>query len=784
MLRLYQTPSYELHWEPKHGTISLVSPGRAIEGLPGIEFISRGKLRQLIGSDLVSGRLSQETLRDAHGRGQLIHIHYLAVSGIAVILRLRMYQTRPFVLLQVSVTNVGREPINIQRLFFQSTSDGFQPVSTPTDFYSSGWRSNSPAGSVSAYNRDNVPDDASIWGLNPVYRDRQKHRFAYKGVHLSNLAGAVITSTEAFIGGCVTTADQFVQFVADCRSLPCQIVIQSQADDVPLVVGASISSEWFYLEWVPLPNDDPFSQYVNALQRQLQLGKIRTLPVSWHACAVDGTTNREEIFVDGLANAASSVLELPIESIVIYEDGLCDGVKSLREGLDDHKRNDFQYDFAEISKRVEYSGFLPGYAFAPLVVYPFSQVYRNHKNWLLKNERGHLHALKLGNIEIYCLDASHPEALEYLAFQIMTIVNQWHYRSLHLLHMHLASLPGVRYNPRMTRAHILHRVYEIIRENAGDNVYLTAYQSELGPAIGLVDALGTTAGSLSILTDQKRSKGTKLPAMSSDGGLMEVIQNMLNRAWMNGHLWINDPGIFFISDEHPQITERRLLTYISLLGLSGSVLGFAGRLSALPVAWQNLFSVLTPLLIDGLDVVDIFTSPHPDLLVVKMARAWGRWQLVCLINWSDDYVERVLPASLNLDTVMEYHLVDFWDQRYFRITHHNWPVIHLDPYSSVLLSIRPVVLDKSHLVATTFHITQGGEITEMISNGETLSLHIELQRVAQGSVWLALPAKPDKVLLNGVNLEASAVRTIASGVYEVSFLIQNSGHLEVFWGDN
>ena len=649
-------------------------------------------------------------------------------------------------------------------------------MSPPLSFFTNGWRSDSPSGVASAHTRSGIPADAEIWGQNPAYRAAQRHRFAHKSVQISSMVGAVMTSTEAFIGGGITTANQFVQFIADFRPDTCQITIQSQADDVPLVVGASISSEWFYLEWIPLPNEDPFAQYVHSLQRQMHLGHPQTVPFSWHACDFGSTPFREQDFVDGLASAATYVHGLPIESIVIYEES---GTPQNISGK--HEHDWIQLDPAMLSKRVTDSHFIPGYAFAPLAVCSESPVYHNHKNWLLKDERGKLITVRLNETKVFCLDVTHPEALDYLASMIFSIVNQWHYHSLHLFSMYIASLSGVRYNPRMTRAQVLRRTYQKIREIAGNDTYITAYQSAFGPAIGFIDAMDASLGSHGQQGEVKRHSGTRWLSPNKNDDLTVDMHNIINRSWMNRRLWLNVLSIMLFSDEHNDATKQYIPTFVSLLGLSGSVVNFSGRLSSLPPLWQQQFSRMYPLMVDGLDAVELFSSASPNLAIVKMARAWGRWQLVCLVNWSDKYEERILPAALTLDPLVEYHLVDFWDQRYFRITQQNWPVIHLDPHSAVLLSIRPVIQDQSHLVATSFHITQGGEITEIETNKGELTMHLQLGRITSGSVWLALPGKPEKVLLDEEILDASAVRTIASGIYAVTFRLNMSGKLEVFW---
>jgi len=777
MPRLYQTPSYELWWEPSDGTICLKSPGRMFESFPGVEFTYRGRLRQVSGAELVSGRISQETLNDEHGRGQIVQIHYLETSGLALTLRIRLYQTRPFVLLQIAVTNVGPETVYIRRFFVHATPGGVQATASPRGFFSNGWQSLSPAGYQDKDKQLFLNSFPYRWGHNPKINNTLKRRFGRKGMHISEMVGAVITPNEALIGGCVTTADQFVQFWADLSSGNHQVGLQSQADDGPLDVGASLLSEWFYLEWVPLPNDDPFAQYAHAIIRQMGVGNVRTVSPGWRSRDNVGQTITEADIFASMTSAALFGSELPIKRIEIN-----DGYQSNKEdwGVRDEER--FPHDNAWIAKRIIGSGFVPGISLTPLIVHPRSALAHDHPDWLLRNERNAPVHVRLPDLVARCLDATNPAVLDYLKKIIDVLVNQWDYKAIHLDYMYTGALVGRRYNPRMTRAQALRRVYSCIREIAGQDVFISAGQSPFGPAVGLVDAMQTSPTSVFSWESLKRNLRTKRYANRMLPSMRNTLLNTINRAWMHRRLWVNDPGPLMLQQNNIALTRQELLTQITLIGLSGTAISISDDLADITLEHRALLTVLFPPLLDGLDAVDLFESSMPELVVVKMARSWGRWQLVGLFNWSDDYVERNLPHSLQLDAQNEYHLVNFWEQRYFRIKQENaWPVLHLDPHSVVLLSLRPVNEQHAHIVGSTFHISQGGEISEIVLGDCSITAQLCLERTAQGSVWLALPSKPTQIYIDDVSLDLAAVRTVAVGIYAITFIVRGTAQMRVSW---
>jgi hypothetical protein len=191
-------------------------------------------------------------------------------------------------------------------------------------------------------------------------------------------------------------------------------------------------------------------------------------------------------------------------------------------------------------------------------------------------------------------------------------------------------------------------------------------------------------------------------------------------------------------------------------------------------------AALLPPLVGGMDAIDLFQSELPTVISAPVARPWESWQLVGLFNWSENKQERALPRDLpNFALNRDYHLVNFWDRTYQRLERGAaLPNYTLPPHGCVLLSMRQV-RDGPQLVATTFHISQGGEVLDWQVDTHKISLTLELGRIAEGEVWLALPASPDEVTLSGERLADTAVRAIASDVWAVRLGLDRKGRLTV-----
>ena len=776
MAHLLQSPSFDFFWEPQQGTFRLQSPGRALCGVAGVEVVRRGRVTTLTTDKVPSGRAFQTTVADAHGSAEEAHIHCQEAQGVALGLSVRLYPSRPFALFKIKITNVGPDPLKVRRFFITTLPDGFQSLEPPTGVYVNGWQSWSPSGFVPASERSFSPSSlVRLWQGPMIYNAgipwRQK-----TGRFWSETVGAVVTTREALVVGGVSLADQFVQVFADVRPGHYTVVVQSQTDDVPLDVGEALASEWFYMEWVPLPNVDPLAQYAHAVVRQMEIPVPRATPSGWCSWYLYWDTVSEADVIENLASAALLADEVPLQVIQLDE-----GYQTLWG--DWTTRNvRFPHDLRWLAERIRGSGFTPGLWFAPLTVHPKSRLATEHPDWLLRDARKRpVSPGLIAGFRGRALDPTHPGVQAHIRELIHKAVHDWGYGYLKLDFMYAGALPGYRHNPRLTRAQALRQVFQIIRETAGAETYLVGCGAPLAAAIGLVDAMRIGPDTAPSWEPRYGRIGTLMKRNGALPSFRNSVRNVATRAWMHNRWWTNDPDALLMRDTQTQLTQDEVLAQVTLLGLSGGSLLLSDDLDALPVERSAMAAALFPPLLDGMDVIDLFAKAMPEEVVVPVARPWGRWRLVGLFNWSDEEIERTLPGDLVLDKRKAYHIVDFWERRYLRLEPGALqPVFHLPAHGATLIGIRRARPDV-HLVATTFHISQGAEVTEWQKGTDDLALTLELGRLARGEVWLSLPARPIAAFLNDKPLPEKAVRAIAAGVWAVACYINRTGTLRVRW---
>ncbi len=775
---LLQSPSFDVWWESQRGTFRLESPGRVLEGVAGVEVVRRGRLFTLTTADLDAGRMEDGRREDSQGVAETIGVRYQAVRGLALSVFIRLYLSRPFLLFRVAVNNVGSETVHVRRFFFNTLPEGFQSLEPPNGFFAHGWQSWSPSGFLPARQRGFNPGFLLRWLEGPMVQNAHTPWGGSPGRFWSESVGAVVTPREALVAGGASLADQFVQLYADLRSTHPSLMLQSQADDVPLDPGEAQSSEWFYLEWVAMPHKDPLAQYAHAVARQMALPAPRPAPTGWCSWYIYGDQVAEADVMKNLATAALLADEIPLEVLQLDE-----GFQ--RVWGEWTQRNDrFPHDLKWLADRIRGSGFTPGLWLAPLVVHPKSALAQAHPDWLLRNRRGRPVSAGLIATRFFgrALDPTHPGVEEYVRTLIREVVHEWGYRYLKLDFMYAGALPGQRHQPRMTRAQALRHAFRLIRETVGEEVYILGCGAPFGPALGLVDAMRIGPDTAPRWWPQVFGLRRFFAVNPTFPSLRNSLRNVLARAWIHGRWWVNDPDTLMVRDTQTQLTDDEVRSQVTLLGLAGNFYFLSDDLGRLSAERRALVSMLFPPLLDGMDVLDLFRQEMPEAVVVPVARPWGRWQLVGLFNWRDEPVERELYRAVALDRRKAYHLMDFWAQRYLYLEPDApSPVFHLPPHGCALVGVR-VARRGVQLVGTTFHISQGGEITAWEREGShVLAVTLEIGRLARGAVWLVLPSRPQAATLDGEPLDGKAIRALAPGVWAVTFSLYRQGTLRLTW---
>lgn len=255
---------------------------------------------------------------------------------------------------------------------------------------------------------------------------------------------------------------------------------------------------------------------------------LRSIPSVWASWYQYFTELTQEDVRENLA--AMDELELNV-GVVRLDDAFQAGIGdwlALSEGFT---------SLEDLVQEVIDRGRIAGLWIAPMLVGADSTLFAEHPDWLLRNPDGTpVLALHNWGQDCYALDATHPDALDYLS----SVFTEWHrYGTRYFMidFMFAGAMEGTRYDSSVSAIEAYRHVLKCIRDAIGDS-YLQACGAPMFPSIGLVDSMRVgpdVAPTWAASGDDLSRPGIRSAAVSTVG-----------RAFTHGRFWLNDPDCFMV----------------------------------------------------------------------------------------------------------------------------------------------------------------------------------------------------------------------------------------------
>lgn len=213
----------------------------------------------------------------------------------------------------------------------------------------------------------------------------------------------------------------------------------------------------------------------------------------------------------------------------------------------------FPSGMADLAGRAAAAGLRPGLWLAPFIARPESEVVREHPEYFLCDESGALvpAGYNWGG-PYYALDVTRPDAREYLRGLIETVVG-WGYRYLKLDFINAAAITAVRHDPSVGREGAYRQAMQLVREAAGDDVYVLGSGAPVLPSIGVCDGIRVGPD----VAPQWTNYATDDP---SDATAENALVASVNRLWLKGLVEL-DPDVAYFRTRANLLTvpQRQLL---------------------------------------------------------------------------------------------------------------------------------------------------------------------------------------------------------------------------------
>ena len=277
--------------------------------------------------------------------------------------------------------------------------------------------------------------------------------------------------------------------------------------------------------------EEVFRAYTDQLARRFGAGRRRAGNVwcSWYAYY-------ENITETQLAKDVADLAGLPFD-VVQVDDGWEEMVGDWRPNAK------FPSGMRSLADRIADAGFTPGLWLAPFIALPHSRLATSRPELLLRSGNGEpvVAGYNWGG-PYYALDLTRPDARVYVAEVIHTVVHQWGFRYLKVDFINAAAT--------FQSEQIYRDALQLVRETAGDDVYLLGSGAILLPSLGLLDGL-RSGPDVAPMWDNYAS------ADPSDATARNAVVNSVHRLWQSPLAEV-DPDVVYFRSKLNLLTAQQL----------------------------------------------------------------------------------------------------------------------------------------------------------------------------------------------------------------------------------
>lgn len=463
---------------------------------------------------------------------------------------------------------------------------------------------------------------------------------------------------EACLLGFVTAHRFCCRILLDARDEAC-VVLRAiiDTDDLLLAPGETWDLETL-MAATGSNHEALLSAYAGELGAQMQ-ARVPAAPVSgWCSYYYYYGQETEEAILENARFIATHRDRCPVD-IVQIDDGW---QRARGDWMTSHPEK-FPHGMAWLAGEITKLGLRPGLWVAPLLVTPGTRVYQDHPEWLLHDRAGDL--MTMGD---NCfLDPTHPEASAWIGDLFRTF-RGWGYDYFKLDFLFVATCHSACYHDQTKgRLEAYRQVLQVIRETVGPDAYVLGGTGLIAANVGLVDScrVGTD-----VTPFWSRSDCTpESPA------IVNVCRNIINRSYVHGQLWDNDPDCLIVREAHgrakyahiPSLTLQETHLLASAILLSGGSLFLGDRLDDLPPERLAIIRQVMALA-NGRSAIPI------DRMECLVPRLWFRRgegtkqkpHLMGLFNWEDKPAELSVPLErLGLDGTQHWQIHPIWSGQPF-----------------------------------------------------------------------------------------------------------------------
>ena len=317
------------------------------------------------------------------------------------------------------------------------------------------------------------------------------------------------------------------------------VTVKKDLDGVKFAEPAEVLD----LVWIKAEYNTAFDRYFEYMQIPPVEKKLSSGYTTWYNYYGSVT---EEIVKRDL----QSLVKLP-EKVDIFQ--IDDGYQSaIGDWLIVNEK--FPSGMKACADAVHEKGLKAGLWLAPFAATPDSKVFKEHNDWLVRDDYGQPLCVGHNWGGFYSLDIYDEGAREYIRNFFDVVLNEWGYDMVKLDFLYACCTKPIH---NKTRGQIMCDAMDFIRECVGDKLILGC-GVPMAPAFGKVNfcRIGADMG-----LDWKRNPYTTREDVSTPN----AIYNTVFRRHLDGRAFLNDPDVFLLRDNNMFMSfkKRKLIAKIN-----------------------------------------------------------------------------------------------------------------------------------------------------------------------------------------------------------------------------
>src|SRR6056297_1426097 len=227
------------------------------------------------------------------------------------------------------------------------------------------------------------------------------------------------------------------------------------------------------------------------------------------------------------------------------------------------------------------------------------------------------------------LDLSIPEAQQYFRRAIRKVVKQWGYKILKVDFAYLSMAPIHFHDKSMTSAEV-HRIgWKLLREEAGEDVFIYGIGGPIGLHYGIIDGERITLDTL------PRWHPDDMPIEMLDvpqtgGSVFYNYRTMARRYFYNNRVWFNHLDCFSF---RPSLTKNEAMMLINATGMLGGIWKIGDKLVEMKEEHFQIIRKILPVHKQTCRPLDIFHKLIPEILHLRYKLDGSERHIISLSNW-------------------------------------------------------------------------------------------------------------------------------------------------------